>query len=469
MDFLPISLRLTDARVLLVGGGQVASRKARLLARAGARISLVAPDILPELQQLLAESGGSWEQGIYQQASIGSAVLVVAATPHREVNEQVYRDATARQLPVNVVDAPDLCTFIFPSIVDRTPLTIAISSGGNSPVLVRSLRRKLEAMLPAGYGRLAQFAGRMRAVVKEAIAGESPRRLFWEQAVDGAVAELVLAGREQDAEQLLQAQLQDTDVLHRGEVYLLGAGPGDPDLMTFKALRLLQSADVVLYDRLVAPAIVELARRDAERIYVGKSRSDHAVPQQQINELLLQLAQQGKRVVRLKGGDPFVFGRGGEEIELLAQHNIPFQVIPGITAANAAACYAGIPLTHRDHAQSVRFVAGHLKNGKLDHDWRQFQSDKETLVFYMGLVGLPIICEELQRHGRAPDTPIALVERASTAEQRVITGTLSTMVEIVERRQPRAPTLIIIGGVVCLHARLAWFGEANESSSAGLN
>ena len=252
-------------------------------------------------------------------------------------------------------------------------------------------------------------------------------------------------------------------------MYLLGAGPGDPDLMTFKALRLLQSADVVLYDRLVAPAIVELARRDAERIYVGKSRADHAVPQQQINELLLQLAQQGKRVVRLKGGDPFVFGRGGEEIELLAQHNIPFQVIPGITAANAAACYAGIPLTHRDHAQSVRFVAGHLKNGKLDHDWRQFQSDKETLVFYMGLVGLPMICEELQRHGRAPDTPIALVERASTAQQRVITGTLSTMVEIVERRQPRAPTLIIIGGVVCLHARLAWFGEANESSSAGLD
>ena len=306
---------------------------------------------------------------------------------------------------------------------------------------------------------LALLSRRLRAVVRSAIASETPRRLFWEQAMDGAVAELVLAGREQQAEQLLQRQLADSSALHRGEVYLLGAGPGDPDLMTFKALRLLQSADVVLYDRLVAPAIVELARRDAERIYVGKSRADHSLPQQQINALLLEMAQQGKRVVRLKGGDPFIFGRGGEEIELLARHHIPFQVVPGITAASAAACYAGIPLTHRDHAQSVRFVAGHLKNGSLDHDWTQFLSEKETLVFYMGLVGLPIICAELQRHGRAADTPIALVERASTAEQRVITGTLATMADIVQSQQPQAPTLIIIGSVVRLHESLAWFGE----------
>ncbi len=232
--------------------------------------------------------------------------------------------------------------------------------------------------------------------------------------------------------------------------------------MTFKAQRLLQSADVVLYDRLVAPAIVDMARRDAERIYVGKARSAHAVPQQEINRLLVSLAQQGKRVVRLKGGDPFIFGRGGEEIELLAENGIPFQVIPGITAASAAACYGGIPLTHRDHARSVRFVAGHLKDGTVDHDWRDFQSETETLVFYMGLVGLSVICEQLQRHGRSSDTPVALVERASTPDQRVLTGTLATMVEIVQREQPHAPTLIIVGNVVRLHSSLAWFGEGNS-------
>lgn len=463
MDFLPVSLRVRDTKVLLVGGGQIATRKARLLLKAGAQLSVVSPTVDAELQQLLDDSGGSWQQQKYREADLDGAALVVAATPVRDVNEQVFRDATARHLPVNVVDAPDLCTFIFPSIIERAPLTIAISSGGNSPVLVRLLRRKIEALVPAAYGRLALFAGRLRAVVKDAISAEGPRRLFWEQTVDGTVGELVLAGKESQAEARLRQQLLDTTSLHRGEVYLLGAGPGDPDLMTFKAQRLLQSADVVLYDRLVAPGIVEMARRDAQRVYVGKARSDHTVPQQQINQMLLDLAQQGKRVVRLKGGDPFIFGRGGEEIELLAQHGIPFQVIPGITAANAAACYSGIPLTHRDHAQSVRFVAGHLKDGTVSHTWQDFQSDTETLVFYMGLVGLPVICEQLQRHGRSADTPIALVERASTPEQRVITGTLATMVATVEREKPRAPTLIIVGNVVRLHETLAWFGEEPDA------
>jgi len=465
MDFLPISLRLSGANVLLVGGGQVATRKARLLIKAGARLTVVAPQIGAELQQLLDSSGGSWQRDSYSDGAIADAVLVVAATPLRNVNEQVYRDATALRLPVNVVDSPDLCTFIFPAIVERGPLTVAISSGGNSPVLVRLLRRRIEAMVPAAYGRLARFAGRLRDTVKEAIPGETARRLFWEGSVEGSVGELVLAGREEQAETLLRTQLQDTGNLYRGEVYLLGAGPGDPDLMTFKAQRLLQSADVVLYDRLVAPEIVEMARRDAERIYVGKARSDHAVPQHEINQLLVMLARQGKRVVRLKGGDPFIFGRGGEEIDLLAENGIPFQVIPGITAASAAACYSGIPLTHRDYARSVRFVAGHLKDGTVSHSWEDFQSESETLVFYMGLVGLPVICEQLQRHGRAAQTPIALVERATTPGQRVITGTLGTMVDIVQREQPRAPTLIIVGNVVCLHQRLAWFG-AGESRQA---
>ncbi len=462
MDFLPVSLRLQGARVLLVGGGQIATRKARLLLKAGARLTVIAPDIGTELAQLLENTGGTWQANTYHEGAINEVVLVVAATPLREVNEQVYRDATSRQLPVNVVDSPDLCTFIFPSIVERGPLTVAISSGGNSPVLVRLLRRKFEEMIPAAYGRLAQFAGRLRGPVKAAIPAESARRLFWEATVEGSVGEMVLAGREEQAEALLHKQLQDTDALHRGEVYLLGAGPGDPDLMTFKALRLLQSADVVLYDRLVAPEIVEMARRDAQRIYVGKARAEHALPQQDINELLLKLAREGNRVVRLKGGDPFIFGRGGEEIDLLAENGIPFQVIPGITAASAAACYGGIPLTHRDYASSVRFMAGHLKDGTINHNWDDMQSESETLVFYMGLVGLPVICEQLQGHGRSPDTPIALVERASTPDQRVISGTLSTMADIVQRKRPRAPTLIIVGNVVRLHDRLGWFGRSPD-------
>ena len=460
MQYLPVCLRLQDTPVVLIGGGTVATRKARLLLRAGANVTVVSPEISAELEQLLADSGGVWQQSRYQETDLHGKKLVVAATPERATNEQIYQHAMALALPVNVVDAPELCSFIFPSIIDRDPLLIAITSSGKSPVLARILRRKIEAMVPAAYGRLAEFAGRFRAMVKEHIPQDTPRRLFWEQAMDGTLAEQVLAGRERQAEAQLRERLQHTEALQAGEVYLIGAGPGDPDLMTFKAARLLQSADVVLYDRLVSPVIVDMARRDAERIYVGKKRSDHAVAQTDINQLLLELAQQGKRVVRLKGGDPFIFGRGGEEIELLAKHRIPFQVVPGITAANGAACYAGIPLTHRDYAQSVRFVAGYLKGDKVEHDWSAFQSTTETLVFYMGLLGLPVICEQLQAHGRSPDTPVALVERGTLLEQRVLLGTLATMVDVVERKQPTAPTLIIVGDVVRLHEDLAWFGEA---------
>jgi uroporphyrin-III C-methyltransferase/precorrin-2 dehydrogenase/sirohydrochlorin ferrochelatase len=460
VQYLPVCLRLQDTPVVLIGGGTVATRKARLLLRAGANVTVVSPEISAELEQLLADSGGVWQQSRYQETDLHGKKLVVAATPEKATNEQIYQHAMALALPVNVVDAPELCSFIFPSIIDRDPLLIAITSSGKSPVLARILRRKIEAMIPAAYGRLAEFAGRFRQMVKEHIPQDTPRRLFWEQAMDGTLAEQVLAGRERQAEAQLRERLQHTEALQGGEVYLIGAGPGDPDLMTFKAARLLQSADVVLYDRLVSPVIVDMARRDAERIYVGKKRSDHAVAQTEINQLLLELAQQGKRVVRLKGGDPFIFGRGGEEIELLARHRIPFQVVPGITAANGAACYAGIPLTHRDYAQSVRFVAGYLKGDKVDHDWSVFQSTTETLVFYMGLLGLPVICEQLQAHGRSPDTPVALVERGTLLEQRVLLGTLATMVDVVEREQPTAPTLIIVGDVVRLHEDLAWFGEA---------
>ncbi|MEH6583727.1 MAG: siroheme synthase CysG [Halioglobus sp.] len=460
MEYLPVFLQVSGARVLLVGGGNVGTRKARLLLKAGAILTVVAPEISAELEQALVDTGGRWQQSTFSETDLEGVSLVVAATPDRAVNELISQQAGALSIPVNVVDSPDLCSFIFPSIVDRSPLLIAISSSGRSPVLARLMRRKIEAMVPAAYGRLAEFAGRMRGQVKQHISGESPRRLFWEQAIEGRVGEMVLAGRETQAESLLMKQMAELGEEQAGEVYLIGAGPGDPDLMTFKAVRLLQSADVVLYDRLVSGPILELSRRDAERIYVGKARSDHAVPQQEINQLLVDLALQGKRVVRLKGGDPFIFGRGGEEIELLAKNNIAFQVVPGITAASGAACYAGIPLTHRDYAQSVRFVTGHLKADGASHNWAQFQSTTETLVFYMGLAGLPLICEQLQLSGRSPETPIALVERGTLIEQRVLVATLETMVELVEREKPKAPTLIIVGDVVRLHEQLSWFGEA---------
>ncbi len=460
MQYLPVCLQLESAPVLLLGGGSVATRKARLLLRAGASITVVSPDINSELEQLLQQHGGVWQQSSYAETDLQGKALVVAATSDDSVNRLVHAQAVALNLLVNVVDDPDLCTFIFPSIIDRDPLLIAISSSGRSPVLARIIKRKIEALVPAAYGRLAILAGRFRKRVKEAIPQDSPRRLFWEQALEGVIAEQVMGGREARAEELLEQRLAEPSVQHHaGEVYLIGAGPGDPDLMTFKAVRLLQSADVVLYDRLVSAPILELARRDAQQIHVGKKRADHAVPQQEINQLLVDLASQGKRVARLKGGDPFVFGRGGEEIELLAQHSIPFQVVPGISAGNGAACYAGIPLTHRDYAQSVRFLTGHMKDGSSDLDWAQFKSTNETLVFYMGLVGLPVICSELQKHGRAADTPVALIERGTLLEQRVLVGTLASMVDIVALEKPKTPTLIIVGDVVKLQPDLAWFGN----------
>ncbi len=458
MDYLPVSLKLTGKRVLLVGAGAVATRKARLLLRAGAVLYVVAPHMEDSLRALLSDDC-RWRAGEYRSEDLDGVSIVVAATASVAVNRAVSADAQHRALPVNVVDAPELCTFIFPAIVDRDPILVSVSSGGRSPVLTRILRRRIESMIPGAYGRLGAFAGNLRDRVKGSIADPSRRRRFWEQVLEGAVAEQVMAGREDAALHMVE-ELLEGEAAAQGEVCLVGAGPGDPDLLTFKAARLLQGADVVLYDALVSDEVIDMARRDAQRIYVGKRRADHTLPQDEINKLLLDLARSGKRVVRLKGGDPFIFGRGGEEIELLAREGIPFQVVPGITAASGAACYAGIPLTHRDHAQSVRFVAGYLKGDRVEHDWSLLQNPAETLVFYMGLVGLPVICEQLVSHGRSPDTPVALVERATSSRQRVLTGTLATMVEVVAAAGPEAPTIIIVGDVVRLHAELAWFGAA---------
>ncbi len=452
MDFLPLFLNIKGKDCLVVGGGEVAIRKAGTLLEAGAKVTVVAPDIAPELRekcQCLLER--------FAPTHIDGMNLVIAATDNAALNQQISELCHARNLPVNVVDCPDLCSFIMPSILDRSPMMVAFSSGGASPVLTRMLRGKLETLIPQGYSRLTTFSSRMRGLVKEHIIAPSQRRIFWEDILEGPVAEKVLAGDEAQAEVMFKQALSNYEQTPRGEVYLVGAGPGDPDLLTFRALRLMQKADVVVYDNLVSKPIVDMTRRDATRIFVGKKRADHTMRQEDINDLLVRLAQEGNRVLRLKGGDPFIFGRGGEEIEKLSEHGIPFQVVPGITAASGVASYAGIPLTHRDHAQSCMFVTGHLKDGSMNLDWDALARPRQTVVVYMGLHGLETLCSELIAHGLPADTPIAIVQQGTTQNQRVITGTLTTLPGIAEREKPQAPTLIIVGGVVTLRDKLAWF------------
>jgi uroporphyrin-III C-methyltransferase / precorrin-2 dehydrogenase / sirohydrochlorin ferrochelatase len=467
MDYLPLFLRLVRTPVLVVGGGHVAQRKVSLLCRAGAVVTVVAPEIEPDLHTLLEQHGGHWLERAYSNECIKDQQLVIVATPDRELNRQVSLFAQERMIPVNVVDDPELCSFIFPAIVDRSPLLVAIGSGGRSPVLVRRVRSQIESLLPAEFGKLAEFAAVFRRRVAEALADISQRRRFWETLLDRpALQQRVFNNDNAGAGDVLENLLAQFQVSRpSGEVYLLGAGPGDPDLVTFKTLRLLQAADVVLYDRLVSPQVLDLSRRDAERIYVGKQRSDHAVPQQEINQMLVDLALQGKRVARLKGGDPFIFGRGGEEIELLAHHQIPFQVVPGITAASGCACYAGIPLTHRDHAQSVRFITGHLQDGSLDLPWQELQNPRETLVFYMGLQGIGEICLRLQEHGRAAETAVALVEQGTTANQRTHVSTLAELPALLANTEIHPPTIIIVGSVVGLREKLQWYSESTEAES----
>ena len=461
MQFLPLFHKLQDRPVLVIGGGEVALRKARLLSDAGARLRVVAPEIRSELQEL-AGAEGCFLRG-YVSDDLQGVALVIAATDDEPLNARISAEAQAQGIPVNVVDAPALCSVIFPAIVDRSPLIVAVSSGGDAPVLARLIRAKIETWIPATYGQLANLGKRFRDRVKQLFPDVQQRRVFWEDVFQGQIAESVFAGKPEEGERLLEERLAGAAPRALGEVYLVGAGPGDPDLLTFRALRLMQQADVVLYDRLVAPAIIELCRRDAERIYVGKRRADHAVPQEQINQLLIDLARQGKRVLRLKGGDPFIFGRGGEEIEQLAAEDIPFQVVPGITAASGCAAYAGIPLTHRDHAQSVRFVTGHLKDGSSNLPWKDLVAPGQTLVFYMGLVGLSGICEQLIAHGRSAATPAALVQQGTTQNQRVFTGTLETLPQLVAQHEVHAPTLVIVGEVVTLRDKLAWFEGAQGS------
>lgn len=465
MDYLPIFYDVKKRPALIVGGGGVALRKAQSLIRSQASVHVIAPEIDPELAELVAKNGGRCERRAFEPDDVNAYQLIIAATDDEATNRRVSEAARARGCLINVVDNPALSNFISPAVVDRDPVIVAISSGGAAPILARQLRARIESMIPANYGRLARLAARFRDRAKAAFGSARQRRRFWESALQGVAAELVLSGHEDAAEEMLEEQLRHPETINtQGEVYLVGAGPGDPDLLTFRALRLMQQADVVLYDRLVSPAVLDLARKDAERIYVGKRRSEHAMPQPEINQLLVDLARQGKRVLRLKGGDPFIFGRGGEEIDKLADANIPFQVVPGITAASGCASYAGIPLTHRDYAQSVKFITGHLKNGQPNLNFQECLDPQQTLVFYMGLLGLPQICEGLIEYGRDETTPAALIEKGTMQEQRVFIATIGTLAEEIADKDVHGPTLLIIGDVVSLHSKLHWFkpeGPAN--------
>jgi len=462
MQALPIFFNITNRLCIVVGGGDVAARKVSMLLKANAAITLISPEICPELQALAEAEKIRFIQNTYHAGCLGGACMVVAATDDETVNEAVSRDAKALNIPVNVVDAPDLCTFTMGSIIDRSPVVIAVSSEGNAPVLARYIRTKIETMLPAGYGRIAGIAGEFRDKVKARFATTQERRRFWEDTFQGPVVERVLAGQEQAARDLLQSLIDNKDhAANKGEVFLVGGGPGDPDLLTFRALRLMQQCDVCVYDKLVSPEVMELVRRDAELIYVGKARDQHTMPQEEINALLAKLALQGKRVLRLKGGDPFIFGRGGEEIETLMQHGVPFQVVPGITAANGVSSYAGIPLTHRDYAQACLFITGHLKDGTLDLDWASMARPKQTVVIYMGLVGLAQICEKLIEHGVPATMPVAVVQQGTTQRQKVVTATLQDLAVKVEAAGLKPPCLTIIGEVVHLREKLRWFEPDN--------
>ncbi len=458
MQALPIFFNIAQRPCIVIGGGDVATRKVIMLRKAQGQVIVISPELCEELREMHAQGEIDYVPAEFHAEQLTSACLVIAATDDEAVNEAVSVAAKRLNIPVNVVDAPALCTFTMGSVIDRSPVVIAISSEGNAPVLARHIRSKIETMLPAAYGRIAAIAGEFRDQVKAKFSNLPARRRFWEDVLNGPLVERVLSGQEQAARELLGELLsQQQDAPTRGEVYLVGGGPGDPDLLTFRALRLMQQCDVCVYDKLVSKEVMELVRRDAELVYVGKSRDQHTLPQEEINALLAKLALEGKRVLRLKGGDPFIFGRGGEEIETLMQHGVPFQVVPGITAANGVSSYAGIPLTHRDYAQACLFITGHLKDGTIDLDWQAMARPKQTVVIYMGLVGLEQICSKLIAQGVSPEMPAAVIQQGTTQKQRVVESTLQHLAADVAAAGLKPPSLTIIGEVVKLRSRLNWF------------
>jgi|TARA_B110000091_G_scaffold131227_1_gene140633 uroporphyrin-III C-methyltransferase/precorrin-2 dehydrogenase/sirohydrochlorin ferrochelatase len=464
VQYLPIFTKLDNKPVLVVGGGEVALRKCRAFLKARASVTLVAPWFCDELKEHAHNNEVTLIDAYFDESHLDGKMLVIAATDRDEVNNNVFELANARNVFVNVVDDQPKCTFIFPSIVDRDPITIAISSAGTAPVLARRLREKLETLIPHHIGPLATLVGGFRDKVKKRFKHFSDRRQFWEGVFDSSVVSKVQTGDTQAAQQQLE-QMLDAKAEPEGEVYVVGAGPGDPELLTLKALQLMQQADVVVYDFLVSDEIMELVRRDADLICVGKRLGDHSVVQEDTNQMLVDLAKQGKKVCRIKGGDPFIYGRGGEEVQVLAANNVNYQIVPGITAAAGCSAYAGIPLTHRDHAQAIQFVTGHCKKDGQELDWQSLAKANQTLAIYMGVIKSPHIQSELLKHGRKADTPVAIIENGTRKNQRVVTGQLGELADLIERNSIISPALLIIGEVAALHSQLAWFGKSEQTSS----
>ena len=464
MNVLPLFVRVQGRRCLVVGGGGAAASKVRLLLKAGAAVTVVAPKVRHEIAGLAARGELNLVRRGFVPGDVTDRALVFAATGIAKVDARVAEAARAAGVPVNVVDGAEHSSFIMPAIVDRDPIILGISSGGAAPVLARKLRAGLEALLPADLGRLARFAESFRGAVKAAIPSLAARRRFWERFFEGPVAEAVLRGDDRGAREAMLSLVNRPSRMPRAEgvVHIVGAGPGDPDLLTLRALRLLQQADVVIHDRLVSPRIVDYARREAERIFVGKSKSNHSKSQQEINALMVRQAKAGKRVVRLKGGDPFVFGRGGEELEHLRREGIEAEVVPGITAATGCAAYTGIPLTHRDHAIAATFISGHAQHGEPDLDWAALARSRQTVVVYMGVSTAATIARRLIEHGMAPSTPAAVIENGTLPNQKLVVGSVAGLGAMIAENGIEGPALIVIGDVV----RLADAGALTELAHA---
>ena len=464
MQTFPLFMSLQGRRALVAGGTEAAARKVELLLSAGAQVTLIADTVVGEIAQLIGEGRISWAGRAFEDDDLAGVSLVVVASDDEALQARVSLAAQQRCVPVNVVDRPKLSSFIMPAIVDRSPITIAISTGGAAPALARRLRAEIERAMPAAIGRLARFAEIFRVQVRRTLDQPRARRRFWDKVFEGRIGELALAGDEIGARRELIKLLDGarTETATAGMVHLVGAGPGDPDLLTMKAHRLLQRADVVVYDRLVSAEVLAMARRDAERIYVGKRRGNHSQSQDEINARLVALARAGKSVVRLKGGDPLLFGRGGEEIGALAEAGVTVEVVPGITAALGCAASTGIPLTHRDHAQTCLFVTGHRKDGRLDLDWPTLARPRQTVVIYMGLDALPTIAAQLVAHGLPGSTPVALIENGTTDRERRVVGTLATIDAQAMRARLEGPTLCMVGEVVGLALAQSREGRAPE-------
>lgn len=459
MKLYPLFADLSGRQVLVVGGGVVGERKVAALLESGARVTVGAPDLTPSLLGWVNDGQVQWLQGPFKDGWLEQAWLVIAATSDAELHRHIAALADARRIFVNVVDDAEQSSFHVPAVIDRAPVTIAISSGGHAPMLARLLRERLEVLIDPVIGSVATLLAQMRQRIRTRLPDIALRRRFYERLLNGPVQSLLRRGQWALAEASTERLLDATETKPAGSVVLLGAGPGDPGLLTLRGLRALNEADVILHDRLVSVEVLGLARRDAERIEVAKQAGNHHTTQEQIHALMLEHAAAGRRVVRLKGGDPFVFGRGGEELEFLRCHGIAYEVVPGITAALACAAYAGVPLTHRDHAQSVRLVTAHCQQSIDTLDWPALAQERQTLAVYMGIGELGLIAQQLIVHGRAASTPFALVENGTRAEQRVVVGTLANLVEQAARHGVRSPALLIIGEVAGLATSLSWFGS----------